>query len=136
MTEPTGPPARALARILHTAMAGSLVIFAGLCILLQQRQPAVELPDYLAYAPLVLSGVMFCGALIIRGRLLDEDRLDEQSWWQANLSRAVLLWSLFEGPALFGAAIYLATGHPLALGATVAGFVLLMLNSPDRLRDS
>jgi hypothetical protein len=136
MPEPAGPGAQVLARILHTALAGSLAIFAGLCIILQRQGVAVQLPGVVAYAPLLLAAVMFGVALVIRGRLLDEPQIDEQGWWRANLSRCVLLWSLFEGPALFGAAIYLATGHPLALGATVAGFILLMFNSPDRLRDS
>ena len=135
MSEPAGPPAQVLARILHTALSGSLVVFAGLCLLLERRRIAVELPSVVAYVPLILAAVMFAAALIIRGRLLDEPRLDEQGWWRANLSRTLLLWSLFEGPALFGAAIYLATGHPLALGATAAGFILLIFNSPERLRE-
>jgi hypothetical protein len=136
MPEPAGPPPRILAKVLHTALAGGLLIFGGLCLLLERRDRIGLVPWYIAYAPLVLAAVMFAAALIIRGRLLDDVRTDEERWWQDNLSRVLLLWSLFEGPALFGAAIYLATGHPLTLGATAAGFVLLMFNSPDRLRDS
>jgi len=136
MPEPTGLPARNLARVLHMALTGGLLVFGGICLVLERADQPGGVPGYVAYAPLILAAVMFAAALFIRGGLLDDAQSDEGRWWQENLSRVLLLWSLFEGPALFGAAIYLATGHPVALGATAAGFVLLMFNSPDRLRDS
>ncbi|MEO8030828.1 MAG: hypothetical protein ABI765_08265 [Gemmatimonadota bacterium] len=136
MPEPTGPQPLIVARIVHAAMAGSILIFGGLSYVLQQSQPRTSLPSFVVYMPLVLGAAMFAGALMIRTRLLEDGPTDLQQWWRSNLSRAVLLWSLFEGPALFGAAIYLASGQAVALGATAAGFILLVLNSPDRLHDS
>ena len=49
-----------------------------------------------------------------------------------NLPRALMVWSLFEGPALFGVAMsHLGTVVPLLV--TGVGLVMLLLNSPNRL---
>jgi len=129
-------PAGALvARLLHGGLAAGLVIFGAACYALRGGRPPGGLPGFVAWIPLGLAAVVFPAAVALRGRLFQEPSAAPTDWWQAHLTHAVLLWSLFEGPALFGAAIYLATGRGLALAATAAGLALLILHAPDRLRD-
>ena len=59
----------------------------------------------------------------------------DDEWWQVNLSRALMVWTLFEGPALFGAAMYLTLGTLTPLLVTVIGLVMLLLHSPTRLSE-
>lgn len=126
-----------VARTLHGAMTAGLVLFGAACYALRSSRPAVALPAYLGWVPLMLAAVVYPVALGLRSRLLDGGASTSAGeWWRVNLSHAVLLWSLFEGPALFGGAIYLATGGFAALGATAAGLALLVLHSPARLSDS
>lgn len=128
-----------VARILHGAMTGGLVIFGAACYALRAARPAVELPAYLGWVPVMLAAIVYPVALALRNRLLDAGTGADArpaEWWRVNLSHAVLLWSLFEGPALFGGAIYLATGSVASLGATAVGLALLILHAPARLSDS
>ncbi|MBA2627798.1 MAG: hypothetical protein H0U85_07280 [Gemmatimonadales bacterium] len=50
-----------------------------------------------------------------------------------DLGRAIVIWALIEGPALFGIVTYLLTGDYRTLGATLAGLFLFALFSPARL---
>lgn len=128
--EPT--PAR-IARILYFGLLAGPLLFAGLALALLPRQTPVDQP-ILLYTPFALAAVLFAGGLIIRTRIPQRSTAETpDEWWRVNISRALMVWSLFEGPALFGAAMYLTLGTIVPLLVTGVGLVMLLLNSPNRL---
>ncbi|HEY7029305.1 MAG TPA: hypothetical protein VH438_16940 [Gemmatimonadales bacterium] len=130
LAEPT--PAR-IARVLYFGLLAGPLFFAGVALALLPRQTPVDQP-ILLYTPFALAAVLFAGGLIIRTRIPQRKTAEtEDEWWRVNLSRALMVWSLFEGPALFGAAMYLTLGTIVPLLVTGVGLVMLLLNSPARL---
>jgi len=125
-------PART-ARILYFGLLAGPMFFAGVALALLPPQTSVAQP-LLLYTPFALAAVLFAGGLIIRTRIPPRTTTEtENEWWRVNLSRALMVWSLFEGPALFGAAMYLTLGTIIPLLVTGVGLVMLLLNSPNRL---
>jgi hypothetical protein len=127
------PPGALVARILHGGLTAGLVLFGAACYVLRGGRPPGALPSFIPWIPLGLAAVVFPAAVALRSRLFDATTTAPGEWWNAHLTHAILLWSLFEGPALFGAAVYLASGGIAALGATAVGLALLLLHAPDRL---
>ncbi len=134
MTEPVGPPLGTLARIIHLGLSAGLVVFVAGAWSLGQSAPGGVLPDLVLYLPLVVGAVVFAGAIVLRSRLLDSDGPGGDEWWRANLQRVILLWALFEAPALFGTAIYFVSRQWIPLVPTAVGFLFLVLHSPGQLR--
>jgi hypothetical protein len=130
------PPGTLVARLVHGGLTAGLVVFSAACYALRGGRPPGALPAFVAWIPLALAAVVFPAAVAMRSRILEQRGTAPADWWKAHLTHAILLWSLFEGPSLFGAAVYLATGRVAALGATAVGLALLVLHAPDRLRDS
>lgn len=130
------PPGALIARIVHGGLTASVVLFGAACYVLRGGRGPGTLPAYLPWIPLALAAVVFPAAIAMRSRLFDDTASAPGDWWKAHLTHAILLWSLFEGPALFGAVIYLASGGVAALGATAVGLALLLLHTPDRLHDA
>ena len=133
MKEPERPGGYVVARMLHAGLAAGLVVFTAACYAFRAGRPPVDTPAFLGWVPLLIGSGIFTGAALLKDRFMGGDGTGD--WWKVNLPRALLLWSLFEGPALFGAAIYLGTGAPQSLAATAVGFALLLWYSPDRLHD-
>jgi len=129
------PPGVLVARIVHGALTAGLVVFSAACYALRAERPPGDLPALVGWIPLGLAAVIFPAAVVMRSRIFSDPGATPVDWWKAHLTHAILLWSLFEGPSLFGAAVYLATGQAAALGATAVGLALLVLHAPDRLRD-
>jgi hypothetical protein len=130
------PPGALVARILHGGLTAGLVLFGAACYVLRGGRPPGALPAFIPWIPLGLAAVVFPVAVTMRSRLFDDTTTAPGDWWKAHLTHAILLWSLFEGPALFGAAVYLASGGIAALVATAVGLALLLLHAPDRLSDA
>ncbi|HTG84075.1 MAG TPA: hypothetical protein VL853_04670 [Gemmatimonadales bacterium] len=125
-------PART-ARILYLGLLVGPLLFGGVALALLPPQAPVDQP-ILLYTPFALAAVLFAGGLIIRTRIPQRATAEsEDEWWRVNLPRALMVWSLFEGPALFGAAMYLTLGTLVPLLVTGIGLVMLLLNSPHRL---
>ena len=125
-------PART-ARILYIGLLVGPLLFGGVALALLPPQAPVDQP-ILLYTPFALAAVLFAGGLIIRTRIPQRATAEsEDEWWRVNLPRALMVWSLFEGPALFGAAMYLTLGTVVPLLVTGIGLVMLLLNSPHRL---
>jgi len=131
------PPGVFVARILHGGLTAGLVVFGAACFVLRSGRPPGALPAFIPWVPVGLAAVVFPVALAMRSRLFeDATTAPPGDWWKAHLTHAILLWSLFEGPALFGAAVHLASGGIAALGVTGVGLALLLLHAPDRLHDA
>ena len=126
------PPA--VAKLIHLALCTGLLLATGVLWLATQQTPPTELPAIVRYLPLIVGAGSFGGALVLRSRLFDSDSGGGADWWRANLQRAILLWALFEGPALFGAVLFATSHQWIPLIATAIGFVLLALHSPALLR--
>jgi hypothetical protein len=126
------PPA--VAKLIHLALCSGLLLATGVVWLATQQAPPTEFPVLVLYLPLVVGAGSFGGALVLRSRLLDGGSDNSADWWRANLQRAILLWALFEGPALFGAVLFATSHQWIPLIATAIGFVLLALHSPALLR--
>src|SRR4026207_2117285 len=125
-------PART-ARILYLGPPRGPLLFGGVALALLPPQTPVDQP-ILLYTPFALAAVLFAGGLISRTRIPQRGTAEsEDEWWRVNLPRALMVWSLFEGPALFGAAMYLTLGTVVPLLVTGIGLVMLLLNSPHRL---
>ena len=130
---PAKPTPARTARILYVGLLAGPLLFAGVALALLPPQAPVDQP-ILLYTPFALAAVLFAGGLIIRTRIPQRTRAEtEDEWWRVNLSRALMVWSLFEGPALFGTAMYLTLGTVVPLLVTGIGLVMLLLNSPHRL---
>ena len=123
-----------LAKLIHLALCGGVLLATGVMWLATQQSPPTVLPVLVLYLPLVVAAGSFSGALVLRSRLLDGSGGNGPDWWRANLQRAILLWALFEGPALFGAVLFATSHQWIPLIATALGFLLLVLHSPALLR--
>ncbi len=134
MTEPAGPAPGTLARLLHLAFCSGLFVFLGVAWFISRQMTPTPLPALVIYLPLLVGAVVFTAAFMLRTRLLDDGSGTASEWWRANLQRVILLWALFEAPALFGIVIYIVSGNWIPLIAGAAGLFLLVLHSPDQLR--
>ena len=134
MSEPDSRAPIAAAKLIHLALCGGLLAATGVLWLATQQSPPTDLPVLVLYLPLVVGAGSFGGALVLRSRLLDGGNESSAEWWRANLQRAILLWALFEGPALFGAVLFATSHQWIPLIATAIGFLLLVLHSPALLR--
>jgi hypothetical protein len=132
---PAEPAPARTARILYLGLLAGPLLFSGVALAFLPPQAPVNQP-ILLYTPFALAAVLFAGGLMIRTRIPGRTVAQtEDQWWQVNLSRALMVWTLFEGPALFGAAMYLTLGTLIPLLVTVIGLVMLLLHSPTRLSE-
>ncbi len=132
---PAEPAPARTARILYLGLMAGPLLFSGVALVLLPPQTPVNQP-ILLYTPFALAAVLFAGGLMIRTRIPARTVAQtEDEWWQVNLSRALMVWTLFEGPALFGAAMYLTLGTLTPLLVTGIGLVMLLLHSPTRLSE-
>jgi len=139
MTPPPvpGPASPATtARVLHIGLTASAV---GISALAWMFRGTLELPagtggplTFAAYA-LAASGLLAGLAFrrLIPGRSASEP---SDTWWRANLPKAVAAWAIGESIVLLGALVY-AVGGQLAAASVVAlaGFAVLVATAPGRL---
>lgn len=85
------------------------------------------------YAIFGIAALFFAGALVITTRLPREGSQSPDAWWSQNLPRALVIWSMLEGPSLLGAVGYLLTRDFTALIIPAVGLFLFFLHSPARL---
>lgn len=134
MTSEPGPAL--IARIVYLSLVASVLVFTGVATVVRGIQPW-EIPPSLVYAPFVVGAVLFGAALACRGRLTQLGQgISEEEWWRANLPRAILVWGLLEGGALFGAVLCFSSRSYLPLAVTGCGLLLLVLTAPSRLTGS
>lgn len=87
---------------------------------------------FASYA-LAASGLLAGLALrrLIPGRSASEP---SDSWWRANLPKALAAWAVGESIVLLGALVSVVGGQPAAAAAVaLAGFAVLVATAPGRL---
>lgn len=136
MTTPSGPSAAGTARVLHLALMASAITFVAMGWYFRGRfllpAGAAGAVGFAAYA-LAASGLL---AGIALRRLLPERGASEplDAWWRAQLPKAVAVWAIGEGTALFGALVLaVGAGLPAAILVILAGLGVLLANTPGRL---
>jgi hypothetical protein len=130
-----------VARIIHFAIVGGLVLVFGVFFYLQPLTstgfPAetARLLRIIGYLTLAASAL---AALVMRGRIAppggDED-IDR--WWTEQIPKAIVVWAVAEGGGLVALVIgwIIADMTLFALGAAVA-LALLFVTRPGRLQSS
>jgi hypothetical protein len=84
----------------------------------------------------VVSAVLFWAAMYTAGRLTRPGPgVSQDEWWRANLSRAIGIWALVEGPAILGIATYILTLDFRTLIAPFVGLLLFVNYRPSRLAE-
>jgi hypothetical protein len=84
----------------------------------------------------VVSAVLFWAAMYTAGRLTPPGPgVSQDEWWRANLSRAIGIWALVEGPAILGIAAYMLTLDFRTLIAPFVGLLLFVNYRPSRLAE-
>lgn len=138
MTPSTQASPSVSARIIHLALVAGVLLFLAVVwwIGRERSVPTEALPDrkVLYIAVFLVSAASFSAALFFCNRL--DSRAPTETtddWWRRNQGRAMIIWALVEGPALFGIVGYLLTGDFRVLVATVAGLFLFAHFSPARL---
>lgn len=129
-------PSAGAARLVHAGLLLTPVAFLLLALLLPPLGGGmVPAPTALRWVALGIGATLVAVAAILRGTLPARTAADsEESWWQANTPRVVILWSLAEAVGVTGAALGLGAGDLLfALPLVVASTVLLLHLSPGRL---
>jgi hypothetical protein len=125
------------ARIIHGALVLGIVLFWLLAWAIRDRSlPVDALPDrrvlYIALA--LVSAALFAGAAFGVGRLPPAaPGSSEDDWWQANLGRVLISWSLIETPTLLGLVAYTLTKDFRTLLAPFIGLLLFANFHPRRL---
>lgn len=120
-------------RLIHLSLVLGVLLF--LAVALFVRTGPVAITDPRLPTLLVVAGVpILILAQVLRSRIAPR-RAGEPSavWWQANLTRAILVWSLVEAASLLGIVGFWLTGNRLPLALTAAGVVLFMVSAPGRL---
>jgi hypothetical protein len=126
-----------VARIAHAALLGGA---AATTVLLSVVRGVVIAPvtaapiDVLRWVTLGVFVANVVAAQVFRGRIPPlAPGVDEAAWWTQHLAKAIVVWALLEGAALFGAVIHFATGDWVPLGIAAVGLVLLWVVRPARL---
>lgn len=120
-------------RLIHLSLLAGVLIFLAVAHFARPESPpqgALRLDVILAVAaaPVLLL------ALVLRARVparRASESLD--SWWSAQGTTAIIVWSLIEGASLMGVVGYWLTGSTLPLAATAAGVFLFAITAPGRL---
>ena len=127
------------ARIIHGSLVLGVVLFWVLAWAISGRSvPADALPDrrvlYIALA--LVSVTLFGAAAFSVGRLPPPARgASEDDWWQANLGRVIVAWSLVEAPIILGLVAYTLTHDFRTLLAPFIGLLLFANYHPRRLTE-
>ncbi|NIN71715.1 MAG: hypothetical protein GTO46_07240 [Gemmatimonadetes bacterium] len=127
-----------LARIIHGAVAGGLVIAFAVFLYLRS-QLAIELPQAgvqgLRLVGYVMLGTAILVAQMLRGRIKPAGQaVDISGWWTKNLPRAVIVWAVAEGGSLGAIVVGWVIGDTTLLAVGVAvGLALLFVSRPSRL---
>jgi hypothetical protein len=119
------------ARILHLALMASLVL-SSVVLSLVPLAPSLPSPLFL-YAVFAIAAVFFAGALVISTRLPREGSAQRDAWWSQNLPRALVIWSMIEGPSMLGAVAFMLTRDFTALIIPGVGLLLFVILGPNRL---
>ncbi len=137
MPESQATPPRLRAVVVHRALTGGLFLMTAVMLLLGSRVPSSlgATPVFVLQAAALAFGASgFGAATVIRSRIQPLERGDsEDTWWQSNFGRALLVWALIESPSVAGTVFHFITGSVLPLIVTGVGLVLLMINAPARL---
>ena len=143
MTEPssaTQPLSARTAQILHSAMVAGVVVIAIVFGMLGRLAPLGHLEElvtlfrFVAVAELAMAAVVM---RLMRARLEPLRRGGEpDAWWGRFGSRAILIWALAEGSAVFGAVLWFLTGDVVLLaGVTGIALILLVMHRPRTLTE-
>ena len=126
------------ARIIHAALVLGVLLFWLVAWYLGHASsvPADALPDrkvlYVALA--LVSATLFGGAMFTAARLGPiRPGTSQDDWWRANLSKAIVIWSLVEAPTLLGLVAYALTRDFRTLIATFIGLLFFGSYRPSRL---
>jgi hypothetical protein len=126
------------ARIIHAALVLGVLLFWLIAWYLGHASsvPADALPDrkvlYVALA--LVSATLFGGAMFTAARLGPiRSGTSQDDWWRANLSKAIVIWSLVEAPTLLGLVAYALTRDFRTLIATFIGLLFFGSYRPSRL---
>jgi hypothetical protein len=129
------------ARIIHAALMLGVVLFYVVAwyVGTKTSMPVSAVPDRrLLYLGLfLLSAVLFGAAAYTAGRLTPPAAgTSQDDWWQTNLGRAIVVWTLVEAPTLLGTSAYLLTHDFRTLIATFTGLLLFVNYRPSRLAEA
>jgi hypothetical protein len=81
-----------------------------------------------------VSATLFGGAMFTAARLGPiRPGTSQDDWWRANLSKAIVIWSLVEAPTLLGLVAYALTRDFRTLIATFIGLLFFGSYRPSRL---
>jgi hypothetical protein len=136
---PAGPVSPATsARIIHAALVVGVLTFwlVAWTIGRSSAVPAEALPDrkVLYVALTLVSAFLFGGAMFTVARLGPlRPGISQDEWWRANLGKAIVIWSLVEGPSLLGLVAYTLTRDFRTLIATFIGLLFFSSTRPSRL---
>jgi heme A synthase len=126
------------ARIIHAALVLGVLLFWLVAWYLGHASsvPADALPNrkvlYVALA--LVSATLFGGAMFTAARLGPiRPGTSQDDWWRANLSKAIVIWSLVEAPTLLGLVAYALTRDFRTLIATFIGLLFFGSYRPSRL---
>ncbi len=119
------------ARVLHLALISSLVL-SSVVLALVPLTPSMPSPLFLS-AVFGIAAVFFAGALVISTRLPREEPARDDQWWSQNLPRALVIWSMIEGPSMLGAVAFMLTRDLTALIIPGVGLLLFVILGPSRL---
>lgn len=129
------PPARA-ARLLHASLLITPIGFLALALLLiPAGGPDLDPPTGLRWVALGIGATLVAVAAILRGTLPPRRTADpEDAWWQANLPRVFMLWSLAEAVGLAGGGLGVVAGDIASAAPLVVASTLLLLHlAPGRI---
>ena len=138
---PAAPVSPAIsARIIHGALMLGVMLFLGTAWYIGSNDstPVSALPNrpVLYVGLFVVSAVLFWAAMYTAARLTPPGPgVSEDEWWRANLSRAIGIWALVEGPAILGTAAYILTLDFRTLIAPFVGLLLFVNYRPSRLAE-
>jgi hypothetical protein len=138
---PAAPMSPAIsARIIHAALVLGVMIFLGTALYIgtNSSMPVSAQPDrrVLYLGLLLASAVLFWAATHTAARLKPPGPgVSQDEWWRANLSRAIRIWALVEGPAILGMVAYLLTRDFRTLIAPFVGLLLFAITRPSRLAE-
>jgi hypothetical protein len=120
-------------RLIHLSLVLGVLLFLAVALFVRRGPPAVAHPQIPTLV--VVAGVpLLILSQLLRARLSSRRTAEpSDSWWQANLTPAIVVWSLIEGASLLGIVGFWITGNRLPLALTAAGIVLFVLAAPGRL---
>lgn len=130
---PTAPDPVPPIRLIHASLPVGVLLLLAVTLALRPA-PAVAPDSAVPFVLLAAGAAALIMALVLRGRLGARNTAEPAAaWWQANLTPAIIVWSLIEGGAMLGVVGYWVTGRPALLALPAAGLVLFLLTAPSRL---